>query len=125
MSARDTERQLRQRLAVIREIQARDRPWSERVRYFEASIRPGELLELIGWLDQLAGLPPVELLVEPITNATPIDLLILSGRTRNVLLRNDFRTVGEVVERFDELPQIDGLGKMSIAEIREQVRDLL
>ncbi len=52
---------------------------------------------------------------------TPVSSIELSNRCVNGLLRMDYTTIGDIIDRWEELPDIRGLGTNSVNEIKNAV----
>lgn len=70
--------------------------------------------------------PPNADAVIPDWNDIPVDELIMSGRSTNALSRAGILTLGELCSKSDQaLLALDGLGKKSLAEIRDVTRPII
>ena len=59
------------------------------------------------------------------TEKKDIDILILSPRSNNSLKRNHVDTIGQIVERFNDLGALRNIGTISVREIRRKTAEFL
>lgn len=59
------------------------------------------------------------------TESKDIEILALSPRSNNSLKRNHIDTVGQIMERFDDLNSLRNVGAVSIKEIRRKTAEFL
>lgn len=59
------------------------------------------------------------------TESRDIEILALSQRSNNSLKRNHIDTIGQIMERFDDLSTLRNVGAVSIKEIRRKTADFL
>ena len=58
------------------------------------------------------------------TKNKDVDILDLSTRSKRRLDKAKYETIGEVVENWDKLPRLSGMGENSIREIGNKILDL-
>ncbi len=63
----------------------------------------------------------VELFVTKELRETPLEGMDFSNRSRNALMRMECKTIGDVIDQWNRLPRIRGLGSGSIKEIKNAV----
>lgn len=59
------------------------------------------------------------------TEKKDIDILALSPRSNNALKRNHIDTIGQIMERFDDLDALRNIGTISVREIRKKTAEFL
>ncbi|MBU0647878.1 DNA-directed RNA polymerase subunit alpha [Patescibacteria group bacterium] len=53
-----------------------------------------------------------------------VEEINLSTRTLNALLKNDIKTINDVLKHYDDLPSLPGLGARAVTEIKEAISKL-
>jgi len=59
------------------------------------------------------------------TGKKDIDILALSPRSHNSLRRHHIDTIGQIMERFDNLSSLRNVGAVSVKEIRRKTAEFL
>ena len=67
----------------------------------------------------------VKFAIRETTENESIDVLELSNRSANGLKRAGIKTIGEVIDKWDDIPKMYGMGVTSIKDIGNKIMDLV
>lgn len=67
----------------------------------------------------------VKFAIRETTENESIDVLELSNRSANGLKRAGITKIGEVIDKWDDIPGLHGVGATSIKDISDKIMDLV